>query len=199
MDNDKSLNELLDSINSSIDDIRKNPTKTEKIPGTLEILISGISGNKELETLFSPKLDEICMSLIRNIESGNFEKILNNTDSVKKVLDNIFGEKSFQGPVSTEVINSIQRSVNSEKYLLMKSKLGNVVTLLKKKRLIIRNLEKSGLKFKDDKETLKKYKESVYAIKQVLKIIEKIYLNRKIVNKKVFNGLKNIVHESELK
>ena len=52
-------------------------------------------------------------------------------------------------------------------------------------------------KFIKDKETKKKYDDAVYAIYQGLKIINKIYKNRKMVNERLLKGVKNIVNESE--
>jgi fructose-1,6-bisphosphatase len=52
-------------------------------------------------------------------------------------------------------------------------------------------------KFIKDKETKKKYDDAVYAVYQGLKIINKIYKNRKMVNERLLKGVKNIVNESE--
>ena len=194
--NDKTLAELIDSLNNSIEDIRKHPTKVDRIPSNLEIVVRGVTDSKAIDFLFSPKMDGIIDGLFEKIQTGDFEKILANTDQLKNIIEMLFGEGSFQGPISTAVLNNIQNSVSSYKYQTMKSYLGKTVATMKKIRLMTRNLEKGSKQFENDKEKLKKYKEAVYAIKQVLKFASIVYRNRKIINKKVYNGLNNIVHES---
>jgi len=83
--------------------------------------------------------------------------------------------------------------MQSQKYMLMKSHLGKTVTTLKKYNLVMKNLKKAGKPLSG--EEAKKYKEAVYAIKRVLKLVARIYRNRKLVNKQVWKGLNNIVHE----
>lgn len=194
--NEKTIKELIDSLNESIKDIREHPTEIKELPSNFEILVRGVSDSKALDFLFSTKLDKIIEGLFTQINSGNFEKIIENKDSLESLLNTMFGEGSFKGPVSTTVLNSIQASVQSQRYQTMKSCLGKSMVTLKKINLVMKNLRKSKSLFKDDKEKLKKYKEAVYAIKQVLKFAARVYRNRKIINRKVFNGLNNIVHES---
>jgi len=197
MDNkDQSIKELIDSLNNSIQDIRDHPTKIDKIPSNFEIIVRGITDSKALDILFSPKVDQLMNSFFKMIESGDFEKILSNTEYISKILDSIFGPGSFQGPVSQHVLNNIQSSVQSYKYQTMKSNINKTLVVLKKKNLIIKNLERGKNNFKHNSAEYKKYKDAVYAIKQVIKFAEKIYRSRKIINKKVFNGLNNIIHES---
>lgn len=193
---DQNIAELLNSINSSIDDIKAHPTKSPET-SMIEIAVRGLTSSSAIDLLFSPKLDDICNKLLNDIESGNFEKVLANYDGAEKLVNSMFGNGSFQGPVSRQIINSVSNSVNSYKYQTMKTRVSKIATMLRKKRLVLKNLKKDEKVFKGDPETLKKYRDAVYAIKQVLKIIEKIYQNRKIVNKKLFDGVNAIIHESE--
>jgi hypothetical protein len=62
--------------------------------------------------------------------------------------------------------------------------------------LVLKDLRRER-KFIRDKETKKKYDDAVYAVYQGLKIINKIYKNRKMVNDRLLKGVKNIVNESE--
>lgn len=197
MESEMTINELLDSINNSINDIRSHPTNGE-LPSNFQIMMSGIDGNKGLDFLYSSGADKLIDKLFELINTGDFEKILENEDKIKMITDNIFGKGSFQGPVSTRVLNSIQHSMSSYKYQTMKSFLGKTVTQLKKIRLVMKNLEREKKNIKD-KEELQKYSEAIYAIKQVLKIAEKVYRYRRLVNKKVFNGINNIIHEENEK
>ena len=159
-------------------------------------MVRGISSSSALDMLFSPKIDDLLNSLFKQIETGNFDKILSNQDSIEKLMNSLFGEGSFKGPVSQSVLNSISATVQSRRYQEMRSNLGKSIVALKKVNLVLKNLQKNKKQFKDKPEEYKKYKDAVYAIKQVLKFAARIYRNRKIINKKVFDGLNNIVHEN---
>ena len=196
MEQEQTLNELITSLNSSIEDIRQHPTKVERIPSNFEIMVRGISSRSALDMLFSPKIDDLLNNLFKQIETGNFDKILSNQDSIEQLMNSLFGEGSFKGPVSQSVLNSISATVQSRRYQEMKSNLGKSMVALKKSNLVLKNLQKNKKQFKDKPEEYKKYKDAVYAIKQVLKFAARIYRNRKIINKKVFDGLNNIVHEN---
>ena len=81
------------------------------------------------------------------------------------------------------------------KYNTMIQYLWKTLGTYKKIRMIEKNLEHDGKSLpKDQKE---KYDEAMYAIKQLLKVAAKIYKSRKLVNKKVYNGVHNIIHEEE--
>ena len=196
MEQEPTFNELITSLNSSIEDIRQHPTKVDRIPSNFEIMVRGISSSSALDMLFSPKIDDLLNNLFKQIETGNFDKILSNQDSIEKLMNSLFGEGSFKGPVSQSVLNSISATVQSRRYQEMKSNLGKSMVALKKSNLVLKNLQKNKKQFKDKPEEYKKYKDAVYAIKQVLKFAARIYRNRKIINKKVFDGLNNIVHEN---
>ena len=196
MEQEQTLNELITSLNSSIEDIRQHPTKVDRIPSNFEIMVRGISSPSALDMLFSPKIDDLLNNLFKQIETGNFDKILSNQDSIEQLMTSLFGEGSFKGPVSQSVLNSISATIQSRRYQEMKSNLGKSIVTLKKINLVLKNLQKNKKQFKDKPEEYKKYKDAVYAIKQVLKFAARIYRNRKIINKKVFDGLNNIVHEN---
>lgn len=190
-----SISELIDSINNSMEDMRNHPIETKKLPSNFEILIKGISNSNALETLFSPKVDALITSMFANIAEGDFTKILENKDVIENLMTSIFGEGSFQGPVSQTVLGSIQSTMTSYKYNTMRSYLGKTMTQIKKTKLVLKNLDKASSTFEKGSDEYKKYKDAVYAIKKVLRFAAKVYRNRKIVNKKVFEGLNNIVHE----
>ena len=196
MEQEQTLNELITSLNSSIEDIRQHPTKVDRIPSNFEIMVRGISSPSALDMLFSPKIDDLLNNLFKQIETGNFDKVLSNQDSIEQLMNSLFGEGSFKGPVSQSVLNSISATVQSRRYQEMRSNLGKSIVALKKVNLVLKNLQKNKKQFKDKPEEYKKYKDAVYAIKQVLKFAARIYRNRKIINKKVFDGLNNIVHEN---
>lgn len=195
MENEKTIKELIDSINNSIKEIRENPTQVERVPSNFEIIVGGLIDSKSIETLFSPKIDTLINTLFKLISDGDYEKILKNEDIMREISDSIFGKGSFQGPISRSVLSNIQASVESEKYQTMKSNLGKSLIAIKKKNLILKNLKKGSKMYDKRSEEYKKYNEAVYAIKSVIKFVEKIYRSRSLINKKVCKGLDNIIHE----
>lgn len=192
---EETLNQLLDSLNNSMEEIRKHPTKTTELPSNFEIAVRGISNSKALDLLFSTKIDKLISGLFNQIENGDFDKLLSNTEAAEKFAETIFGNGSFKGPVSQTVLDSLQSTVQSYKYQTMKSNLGKTMTTLKKINLILKNLQKAGKKFDSNSEEYEKYKNAVYAIKRVIKFAARIYRNRKIINQKVWKGLNGIVYE----
>ena len=77
----------------------------------------------------------------------------------------------------------------------MKSHLGKTITTYKKILLVMKNLQRGKRQFEKGSDERKKYIEAVRAIKKTLKFVARIYKNRKIINKQVWKGLNNIVHE----
>lgn len=193
--NDKTLREIIDSLNDSIDDIHNHPTEIDRVPSTLEIMVSGVTDSKAIEVLFSPNIDKLINSMFAQIEKGEFDKILENKESMEKLLDSIFGKGSFKGPVSNLILKNVDATVQSKKFQDMKTNMKGVLKVLKQKNLIIKNLTIGKKNLKDNTEIYKKYSDAIYAIKKVLKFAERVYRNRKIINRKVYNGLNNIVHE----
>ena len=197
MQNEKTISELLSSLNDSIEDIRNNPTQVDRLPSNFEIMVGGASGETGIGTLFSPAIDAIIGGLFDKIQNMDFEYILNNVDKLKDIIEAILGPTAFKGPISNDILNNIQKTMTSEKYIMAKSWFGKTMTTLKKIRIIIRNLEKDEKKFKNNPIERKKYQDAVYAIKQVLKFVAIIYKNRQIINRRVVLGMRNIVYESD--
>lgn len=80
MYNEEGINELLQSINNSIEDMREHPTQIDEknLPSTFSILVNGIDEDG-IGKLFSPKMDMLMDKLFSLVESGDFSKILNQT------------------------------------------------------------------------------------------------------------------------
>lgn len=189
-DNDL-LVKYLEDLNNSIEELQKqkNDSIDEKdIPSNFKIIMSGVSDSKALDFLFSSGLDKIVDKLFELITVGNFENLNNSLDQVNKIFEKLgLGEGSFEGPVSKTLVANIQRSISSINFNKTKSN-------IKKCLLVIKNLKQQS-KVIDDKEIKKKYLESVYALKRVLKLVSKIYKARKLIDEKVKRGLKNIIKE----
>ena len=189
-DNDL-LVKYLEDLNNSIEELQKqkNDSIDEKdIPSNFKIIMSGVSDSKALDFLFSSGLDKIVDKLFELITVGNFENLNNSLDQVNKIFEKLgLGEGSFEGPVSKTLVANIQRSISSINFNKTKSN-------IRKCLLVIKNLKQQS-KVIDDKEIKKKYLESVYALKRVLKLVAKIYKARKLIDEKVKRGLKNIIKE----
>jgi hypothetical protein len=187
----KNLENLVDEINSSIDEVRekKIEVKDSDLPSNLSILLSGVSDSKAVNFLFSSNLDKILEKFFAMVSSGDIERLLQNEDQIKEIFRSIgLGEGSFKGPISKAIIKNIQTTTESMKFNKLKDN-------VKKVFMLIKNLESSAKDFKD-KEIKKKYEETVHALKRVLRFAYVVYKNRSIINKKVISGLKNIVDES---
>jgi hypothetical protein len=131
------------------------------------------------------------MAIFDTIGSGNFDRL--SKDIIPKVQKlfsvNDVGTGMFKGEIGTKVINNIRDSFDSQRFKTAKSKLKRVM-------IVLGNLKKQGKTIKDP-EMKKKYNDAVYAVYQGLKIINKIYKNRKMINDRLLVGVKNIVNESE--
>ena len=195
---EKNLVGFLRSLNDSLEEIRNTPVEIpNRLPSTFEIMVDGVKDANGIDFLFSPKIDEAIAMMFANIESGKFQEILENRDKMENILDSTFGKGSFRGPISMTVLNSISKSMQSKKYIEMKSRLGKTMLSIKKILYVLKNLEKEKKNFDKNSKEYEQYVMAVYAIKQVLKFTARVYRNRKIINKKVFEGLHNIVHEQK--
>ena len=61
--------------------------------------------------------------------------------------------------------------------------------------MVIKNLKQQARHI-DDKEVKRKYLESIYALKRVLRLVAKVYKARLLIDAKVKRGLRNIIKES---
>jgi hypothetical protein len=185
------LDQVIDNINISIESMRSNEKeeiKNSDLPSNLQLMLSGVTNSKAIDFLFSANLDKLIEKLLNMLESGEIEKILQNEEKMNNLFGSVgIGRGTFKGPVSKSIIQNIQRSLDSKKFNNMKSK-------LRKIQLIIKNLRKQA-KYLKDPELQKKYKEAVYAIEKVIKLVASIYRNRRIISKRVLDGLTNIVKE----
>ena len=80
------------------------------------------------------------------------------------------------------------------KDLLTSKKFNTMTSKIQKIQLIMKNLKRQA-KYLKDPELQKKYRDSVFAIEKVIKLIAKVYRNRRIISKRVIDGLANIVKE----
>jgi hypothetical protein len=119
----KDIEKLINEINKSADELRKKKieVKEKDLPSNMSLMFTGVSNSKALDFLFSSRLDTLLEKLMTLAMSGelmtNIEKFFTNEEDIKKLFDSIgFGEGSFEGPVSKTILQSIQGSMESDKY-----------------------------------------------------------------------------------
>jgi hypothetical protein len=189
----KELDRIIADINKSVSEIRKRKPrkiKDSELPSNLKIMLSGVSNSKALDFLFSNRLDVILEKLMDMIMTGelltNVEKFFSNEKDIKDLFSSLgFGEGSFEGPVSTTILNSVRDSMEDNKYLKMKSETDKI-------KYIYRNMKMKWWNFWNKPELRKKYEQAMYAIEEILKIVSNVYKNRE----RIIKGLGNIVVES---
>ena len=193
-DTNDSIKDYIDSLNNSIETIQANKVKFEDIkpedlPSDFKLMMGpNAEDNKMLKFIFDTKLDRTIDNLLNKFLSGDFDAIDQYSDLIKKVFESVgIGEDAFTGPVSQTLLDTLSNSINSINFNTTKSK-------IRKCMLITKNL-KQRAKSIDNKEMKKKYLEAVYALKQTLKFIAKVYKNRRILTNRVRRGLQIAIHE----
>ena len=194
VDTNDSIKDYIDSLNDSIETIQANKVKFEDIkpedlPSDFKLMMGpNAEDNKMLKFIFDTKLDRTIDNLLNKFLSGDFDAIDQYSDLIKKVFESVgIGEDAFTGPVSQTLLDTLSNSINSINFNTTKSK-------IRKCMLITKNL-KQRAKSIDNKEMKKKYLEAVYALKQTLKFIAKVYKNRRILTNRVRRGLQIAIHE----
>lgn len=186
------LEDVISEINSYMTNVKDNvnSSDTSELPSNLKLMMTGAPSNKAIDFLFSIKADQLIEKILDLVNSGKLELLISNQDKLINTLNKFgFGSGSFEGPVSTTIVNNISNIVNSPKYARTKSS-------FRKMLLVYKKLKSQKDKFRDPY-TKAKYEQSLYAILQVAKIIRNIWKNRKLVNDKMIAGLKGLVTESE--
>jgi hypothetical protein len=188
----KDIEKLINEINKSADELRKKKieVKEKDLPSNMSLMFTGVSNSKALDFLFSSRLDTLLEKLMTLAMSGelmtNIEKFFTNEEDIKKLFDSIgFGEGTFEGPVSKTILQSIQDSMESDKYKKAKNDTQKIKTIYK-------NLKVKWFSFWNKPKERKKFEEAMYAIEKILKIVAQVYKNRV----KLLKGLGNIVTES---
>ena len=190
-----SIADYIDSLNNSIESIQANKitfdsVKPEDLPSDFKLMMGpNAEDNKLLKFVFDTKLDRTIDNLLNKFLSGDFDAINQYSDLIKKVFESVgIGEDAFTGPVSQTLLDTLANSINSINFNTTKSK-------IRKCMIITKNL-KTRAKSIDNTAMRKKYLEAVYALKQTLKFISKVYKNRRILTNRVRNGLKIAIHEN---
>lgn len=191
----KEIERLIADINSSASEIRKKKPRAKDIaekdlPSNFGLIISGITGSKGIEKLFSTRLDVLLDNLMNLALSGdivtNIEKFLNNEEELRKFLDSLgFGEGSFKGPVSKTILDTVRNSMESMDYVKLDSD-------AKKVAFVYKRLRMKWWSFWNKPQLRKKYEQALKAITSILEIVARIYRNRE----RIISGLGNIVSES---
>jgi len=192
---DDTINAYLDSINNSIEQIRSNKVDFDNIdkndlPSDFKLMMGNTAGNsKILQFIFDSRLDKVIDNLLDKILMGDFSDIDKYSDTIKKVFNMVgIGEDAFSGQISQTLLMNITNSVNSINFMKTKTK-------IQKCMLVLKNLKRQA-KDIENKQLKSKYLEAVYAFKQTLKFISKVYKDRRIITNRVRKGLNIAIHES---
>ena len=182
------IEELVHSIDQSMKEISNEKLPT-KIPNNLQIILSGVSDEIGVQTLFSDKIDSVIGKLFDCIISGNYSAVENGTNILDSILTKIgLNQYSFEGELSKRIMQTMADSISSAKFNKTRSN-------LKKGMIILKDLQRES-KNEDNPIKKKKLEDATYAIKKVFKITAKIYSQRKHINNRVKRGLNTIVNES---
>lgn len=190
INNTDSIQQYLDSINNSIESLRKNKQEItdDDIPSDFKLMMSGVKDSRVLNFIFDTRLDKVIDKVLNKLMTGDISEIDKYLDTISKIFESLgLGQGAFSGPVSQLLMTNIMNSLNSIDFNKTNSK-------IKKILLVLKNLKKQSSLIKDQS-IKKKYLESLYAFKKVLKFISKIYKNRRIISNKVKRGLHNAINE----
>ena len=188
------LQSYIDSINNSIDVMRTNKKDLKKVdpdelPSDFKLMMTGSNISPHiLNLLFDTKLDKVIDIVLNKFLSGDFESINKYVQSVGEMFARFNGGTNlFQGPIFEKIMGTMNACLNSEKFANTKLKIRKAV-------MFIKELKHRAKEFADPK-MQEKYLQAVYAIKELMRFIAKIYNNRKIITDKVLKGLSFVIQE----
>ena len=106
---EKTIEEVVAELNSSIEEIRKRPARlSSETPEFLPISIPGISGAGAINFLFSPIVENLIDKAISLLSSSKLTNFLSDEKNIEKIFAKFgFGEGMFEGKISKAVIGSI--------------------------------------------------------------------------------------------
>ena len=191
MEQNDTIQQYLDSINNSIEELRQNKKeiKDDDLPSNFKLMMNGANNSKVLNFIFDTRLDVVIDKVLDNLLNGNLDAIDKYLESISKIFETLgLGKGAFSGPVSQLLMNNIMSSLNSINFVSTDNKIKKIIHVLN-------NLKKQS-KDINNKELRKKYNESLYAFKKVLKFIAKVYKNRRIITNRVRQGLHYAVNEN---
>ena len=194
------LERIVCGLDNSMNDYEQSANDFEQTlstPKPLKLNIEGISTPSALAFLFSPKVDEMVNAIVDIFMSGNYNGTLEKVKALTAMFERMgIGKGVFNGPVGTTIISTIENTTKKFKSMKSTNKLKNLLTALKNKNALFKNLKDAGTKLLDP-EVRRKYEETVLALESLCKMLIGIYQNRKYINDKVIKGLHNIMTEEE--
>lgn len=192
LQNEDTISKYLDSINRSIESMRtaKDDIKGANIPSDFKIRMMGAKDQKVLNFIFDTKLDYAIDAMVNKFVNGDFSDIDRYAQYLQKAFEIMgVGQGAFEGPVSQIVMHNIINTLNTLDFTHAKNN-------IKKCFMIVKNLKRQAHDI-PDKEVRKKYIDSVYALKKILKYISRIYNDRKLITDRVKVGVHNMVMEND--
>lgn len=188
------LQSYIDSINNSIDVMRSNEKElksvsADELPSDFKLMMTGSNISPHiLNLLFDTKLDKVIDIVLNKFLSGDFDTINRYIQSIGEMFGRFTGGTNlFKGPIFEKIMGTINACLNSQKF-------ANTKVKIRKAMLLIKELKNRAKEFVEPK-MQEKYMQAVYAIKEVMRFIAKIYNNRKIITNKVLKGLNFAIHE----
>lgn len=191
--NDGSISDYLSSLTNSLDNLEniKKELNNEELPTDIKVMAHAIDPtgkNKLMNFIFDTKLDYTLENMLNKFLNGNYEDVSKYADIIAKLLDAMgIGKDAFKGPVSQALMQNIISTLNTLDFSRAKSN-------IKKCFMIVGNLKKQASTI-NNPETRKKYKDAVYALKQMLKYASKIYKQRKLITYRAKAGMHNAINE----
>lgn len=190
-DNEIEIAGLLDNINDSIKVMQANNVEPESVPGTFSMMFSGANNNAIMKFIFSSNLDKLLDQLFDMLMCGDFEDIINKSNDIEDMFNKfaVGSTKIFSSTVSKQFVANMKEAVNSKKFQKAKTNLSRAWTLIKQLKQKAKQIDNEAMR--------KKYEDTVYAFKKILKIMASIYGSRKNINLRVQSGIRNLLSESE--
>jgi hypothetical protein len=184
------ISNYIDTINNSIEAIRssKEELKNTDIPSNFKISMTGAKDSRVLDFIFDTKLDYTIDAMVNKFMEGDYSDIDRYGTYIEKAFELMgIGKGAFEGPVSQTVMRNVMNSINTIDFSKAK---GNI----KRCFMIVKNLKRQAKEI-PNRDMRKKYLDSVYALKQILRYASKIYKNRKLVTDRVKIGMHTLVME----
>jgi hypothetical protein len=186
------ISNYIDTINNSIEAIRssKEELKNTDIPSNFKISMTGAKDSRILNFIFDTKLDYTIDAMVNKFMEGDYSDIDRYGTYIEKAFELMgIGKGAFEGPVSQTMMRNVMNSINTIDFSKSKSN-------IKRCFMVVKNLKRQAKEI-PDKEMRKKYLDSVYALKQILRYASRIYKDRKLVTDRVKVGLHGLVMESK--
>lgn len=189
---EKKIADYMKDLSASIKKMEKQKPVLDKanMPSSIKLTFGGAGNSKFLDFLYSTGLDNSLDGIFKSFMNGDLVNALDKTDNIYAALDKfqMGSTNAFQGEISNRFVGTIRKSMDKPMYSKLKH---NIFRSM----YILHNLKKEANTIKDP-EKKKKFKDSIYAFKKIMKLVNAVYRNRAAVNDRALQGMHNAVYES---